>query len=111
MREPMPVRRNVHEAALESGPPKSEANGILTIDAKAVVDNWRELAQRSAPAECAAVVKADAYGLGLEPIANALAKAGCRTFFVAHLAEGRALRAMLSDAVIYVLNGVAPATA
>src|SRR5262249_1007435 len=65
---------------------------------------------RSAPAECGAVVKADAYGLGLEPIAGALAKAGCMTFFVAHLAEGRALRAALNEAVIYVLNGLAPGT-
>jgi alanine racemase len=107
----MAVRRaGAHEAALECGPLESEASGILTIDVNAVVDNWRELAQRSAPAECGAVVKADAYGLGLEPIARALAKAGCTTFFVAHLAEGRALRAALNEAVIYVLNGLAPGT-
>jgi alanine racemase len=107
----MPARRaSAHEAALESGPPETEAGGLLTIDVAAVVDNWRDLAQRSAPAECSAVVKADAYGLGLEPIARALARAGCQTFFVAHLSEGRALRAALSEPVIYVLNGLAPAT-
>jgi alanine racemase len=102
---------HVQQAGLETGPPENEAAGVLTIDLEAVVANWRELAQRSEPAQCAAVVKADAYGLGLEPIARALANAGCRTFFVAQLAEGRALRAAVGHADIYVLNGLAPGTA
>jgi alanine racemase len=46
------------------------------IDLGAVVDNWRMLAKRAAPAEAAAVVKADAYGLGAERVGRALAKAG-----------------------------------
>ncbi len=62
------------------------------------------------PVECAAVVKADAYGCGLEPVTRKLAKAGCRTFFVADVAEGRRVRAIAPDAVIYVLNGVMPGT-
>src|SRR6266446_4366035 len=66
----------------------AEAGGILTIDLDAIVANWRELKRRAAPAECAAVVKADGYGCGLEPVAAALAKAGCNSFFVAHLGEG-----------------------
>ncbi|GLS42985.1 alanine racemase [Methylobacterium brachythecii] len=58
--------------------------------------------------ECSAVVKADAYGCGLAAVAPALAQAGCRSFFVAHLEEGIAARACLPDADIYVLNGLAP---
>src|SRR5262245_60720859 len=59
--------------------PADEVGATLTIDRAAVVQNWRTLASRAAPADCAAVVKADAYGCGLEPIASALAAAGCNT--------------------------------
>lgn len=92
-------------------PGESEANGILTIDLAALVANWRELARRAAPAQCAAVVKADGYGCGLEPVTAALARAGCETFFAAHLAEGRRARAAAPRATIYVLNGLLPGTA
>jgi alanine racemase len=60
----------------------------------------------SAPAECAAVVKADAYGLGMAAVAPALARAGCKTFFVATLGEAEELRGLLADATIYVLAGL-----
>jgi alanine racemase len=60
----------------------------------------------SAPAECAAVVKADAYGLGMAAVAPALARAGCETFFVATLGEAEELRALLARATIYVLAGL-----
>lgn len=79
---------------------------ILTIDLAALTANWRMLAQRSAPGECAAVVKANAYGLGIETAVPALAKAGCRTFFVAHLSEAIRVRAAAPDADIFVLNGL-----
>jgi alanine racemase len=65
----------------------------------------------AAPAECAAVVKADAYGLGMQEAAPALARAGCKTFFVATLAEAGALRALLPRATIYVFAGLMPGTA
>ena len=65
----------------------------------------------SAPAECAAVVKADAYGLGMAAIAPALARAGCTTFFVATLGEAEELRALLPGATIYVLAGLLEGTA
>jgi len=81
---------------------------VLTIDLGAIVENWRLLADRVRPAEAAASVKADAYGLGMARVAPALAAAGARTFFVATTAEGMALRALLPAADIYVLNGVAP---
>jgi len=57
------------------------------------------------PAECAAVIKADAYGCGVEPVARALAAAGCKTFFVATLDEARAARAAVPSMAIYVLDG------
>lgn len=82
--------------------------GLLTIDLDAVAENWRRLRDRHAGAECAAVVKADGYGLGAVPVARRLAAEGCRTFFVAHPDEGVALRAALPAAAIYVLNGLMP---
>jgi alanine racemase len=92
-------------------PPSHEAGGVLTIDLAAIAANWRALADRAAPAECGAVVKADGYGLGLEPVARALRSAGCRTFFVAQLSEARRLRAEDAASTIYVLSGLLPGTA
>ena len=79
----------------------------LIIDLGALVDNWRKLAARIAPAVCAAVVKADAYGVGADEASRALFDAGCRTFFVAQPSEGVRVRAIVgADASIYVLNGL-----
>src|SRR3954454_21047532 len=102
--------------------PASRAGAVLDIDLGAIAANWRLLAARAAPAECAAVVKANAYGLGAAPVARALATAGCRLFFVATLDEGIALRRALDEAPlgegklggaveIAVLNGPFPGTA
>jgi alanine racemase len=96
---------------IAAGPPALETGGVLTVDLGAIVLNWRSLMQRSVPADCAAVVKADAYGCGLEPVTAELARNGCRTFFVAHLAEARQVRAVAPEAAIYVLNGIAPGSA
>lgn len=82
------------------------SGATLTVDLAAIVANWKTLAQRAAPARCAAVVKADAYGLGMAPVAAALARAGCETFFVALPEEGRALRALFDRPDIYVFVGV-----
>jgi alanine racemase len=80
---------------------------VLTIDLAAVVANHRLLARLAAPAAVAGVVKADAYGLGAAQVAPALARAGCRDFFVAQLGEALALRPLLPpDATLTVLNGV-----
>jgi alanine racemase len=81
------------------------ASGILTIDLDALVANWRKLEKTAVPAECAAVIKANAYGCGTEPVAKALARAGCKTFFVATVEEAAAARAAVPSAVLYVLNG------
>jgi alanine racemase len=95
-----------------SGDPASRAGAILEIDLGAIVANWQRLAQMAAPASCAAVVKAGAYGLGAVPVACALAAAGCRMFFVATLDEAIALRRALAAAPeIAVLNGPYPGTA
>ncbi len=93
------------------GPPAGEAGGILTIDLGALTDNWRTLGRHVMPAECAAVIKADGYGCGIEMVAHALAKAGCKTFFVADLAEARKAREAAPAAAIYVLNGLLSGTA
>jgi alanine racemase len=84
---------------------------VLTIDLAAIVANYRLLAERAEPAEVAPAVKADAYGLGMAEIAPALAAAGAKTFFVATLEEGRALRSLLPGVEIYVLNGLPTAGA
>src|SRR5579872_5984605 len=82
------------------------ATGILTIDLDALVANWRKLEKTAVPTECAGVIKADAYGCGVGPVAGALAGAGCKTFFVATLSEARIARAALPpSAALYVLNG------
>ena len=88
-----------------------QAGSTLTVDLGAIAANWRLLAEESRRAECAAVVKADAYGLGLAAVAPALRRAGCKTFFVAHVFEGQQLRALAPDDTIYVLNGLMPRTA
>jgi alanine racemase len=89
----------------------SDATAVLTIDLGALAANYHHLRDLAAPAECAAVVKADAYGIGMAQAAPALWQAGCRTFFVATLAEAEALRELLPKAVIYVFAGLMPDTA
>lgn len=80
--------------------------GLVTVDLHQVAANWRALAAFSSPAECAAVVKADAYGLGADHVVPALLDAGCRTFFVATPDEAAQVRALTAEAVIYVLDGL-----
>ena len=92
--------------------PRDRAGATLEVDLDGVVANWRLLAARVAPADCAAVVKADAYGLGAQQVSAALAAAGCKLFFVATLDEGIALRKrLLTSCEIAVLNGPVPGSA
>lgn len=88
-----------------------DATGIITVDLDALQANWCALAERVAPAECAAVVKADAYGLGAAEVIPALELAGCRTFFVATPEEARAARLLTSKARIFALDGLFPEAA
>src|SRR5258708_36292196 len=83
----------------------AETGGVLTIDLAAIEANWKRLAGMTVPVDCAAVVKADAYGCGLPQVAAKLYKAGCRTFFVADFGAGSTVRSIAREAVIYVLNG------
>jgi alanine racemase len=99
------------ESVITAGPPAAEAGGTLTIDLNAIEANWKALARRAMPAECAAVIKADGYGCGIEAVATMLSKAGCKTFFVADLSEARRVRAVAQEPTIYVLNGLMPNTA
>jgi len=91
-----------------TSPDPAAAIGTLTVDLDALVANWRRLEKTAVPAECAGVVKADAYGCGTGPVTKALAAAGCKTFFVATLDEAREVRAVAPAAAIYVLNGLFP---
>jgi alanine racemase len=92
--------------------PAERADTILEVDLAGVVANWRFLARRVEPAGCAAVVKADAYGLGALQVSPALAAAGCRLFFTATLDEAIALRGVLPGAFeIAVLNGASRGSA
>jgi alanine racemase len=91
-----------------AAPDPALVGGVLAIDLAAIEANWKKLASTTVPVECAAVVKADAYGCGIEPVTRKLSRAGCRTFFVADVVEARCVRAIAPDAVIYVLNGVMP---
>src|SRR6202000_3363091 len=78
------------------------ATGILTVDLDALVANWRKLEKSAVPAECGAVIKANAYGCGIAPVTQALAQAGCKTFFVANPDEAAAARAAVPSAALYV---------
>ncbi|MGY3589932.1 alanine racemase [Bradyrhizobium sp. USDA 4341] len=91
------------EASLLAAHPT--ATGILTVDLGAIIANWRKLEKTAVPAECAAVVKANAYGCGAEQVSRALAKAGCKTFFVATVEEAAVVRAAVPQATVYALGG------
>jgi alanine racemase len=99
-------------AAFASSRPRApvplSARAVLTVDLAALRANWARLNQVSGRAECAGVIKADAYGLGLAPIARALTNEGCKTFFVATIDEGRTARAVQPGATVYVLDGLLP---
>lgn len=77
----------------------------LTVDLDAIAANWRWLRDLHGR-PTAAVVKADAYGLGAERVAARLFADGARHFFVAYPQEGAALRPLLPGAMIAVLNGL-----
>jgi alanine racemase len=86
------------------GPPEAEAGGILKVNLTNIAANFETLSKRT-EAECAAVVKANAYGCGIGPVAAALFKSRCRIFFVSNLAEARSVRAAAPEGIIYVVNG------
>ena len=89
--------------------PAHRAGAVLTINLAAIAQNYALLAAKAHHATCAAVVKADAYGLGAAQVAPVLEQAGAREFFVAHVDEGLTLKPSLSArARITVLHGARP---
>ncbi len=91
------------KSTAETGP---AARPRLQINPAAAASNWRLMARRAPGADCAAVIKADAYGLGAPALGPALAASGCRTFFTAYASEGALLRRALGPGpAIYVLHG------
>jgi alanine racemase len=92
--------------------PDDRAGAILSVDLAALVQNWRNLKRMAGDrCEVGAVVKADAYGLGVEPVVRTLNAAGCTTFYTAHLAEGLAVRMLLGPIPrVVVMHGPNPGT-
>jgi len=84
----------------------SKNKSKLFISLNAIKHNYQRLQKQLGGAQCGVTIKANAYGLGLEPVALALQSAGCQTFFVAHLEEGIELRHVLPEAEIFVFHGV-----
>jgi len=84
---------------------------ILEVDLGAIVHNWRSLGALHPTGPVAAVLKADAYGLGAAAVGPALHAAGCRHFFVAHLDEALVLRPLVPGAMVAALNGLWPGDA
>ena len=105
------TRRVEPASAVQAG----ETAGLLTVDLDALAANWHLLREQmggpEAEGACAAVVKADGYGLGAIPVARRLAAEGCTTFFVAHAEEGVTLRQADPGAEIFVLHGLLPGEA
>ena len=107
-----PSRQGSPYSVPASVPPHAPA--VLAIDLDALRTNYRALNSIAGQARCAGVIKADGYGLGLEPVMKALLSEGCRTFFVATLDEAWRARQVApapATAEIYVLGGLFPGSA
>jgi alanine racemase len=99
---PIHLEKGSHSSSYDASSPS-----VLTVDLSAIQDNYIHLQNLSAPSICSAVIKANAYGGGLIPVAKALYEANCQDFFVATLEEGIEARTVLPLPInIYVLNGI-----
>ena len=101
----MPISNTSHKGETKAA---NIVRSTLRIDLDAISANYNLLKNKVAPASCAAVVKADAYGLGVEYVAPQLWQEGCRIFFVASIDEAITLRNTLPKAEIIALNGLMP---
>lgn len=81
-------------------------DATLYVNLQAVQKNYLTLQQKSFPAKCAATIKANAYGLGVNSILNSLYEVGCRDFFTATLGEAIYLRKIKEDINIYIFHGL-----
>jgi alanine racemase len=80
----------------------------LRLDGEALVSNWRWLRAQGGGAACGAAIKANGYGLGAREVADRLAAAGCRDFFVSTWAEADALGPWPEALNLSVLHGPGP---
>ncbi|WP_417496577.1 alanine racemase [Maricaulis sp.] len=101
----------MNDTKTDPADPAAQPAPRLVIDLAAIQRNFAALQRLAPTARTGAVVKANAYGLGASRVIPALADAGCRTFYVAHTAEGREAREALAgrEAEIFVFNGFWPA--
>lgn len=105
-----------NNGAVTTGAPDHRASAWLEIDLAALADNYNRIRACAAPSvRCAAMVKADGYGLGAKQVTDTLLTQGCRDFFVATLAEGLSLRAHMGRIIdqtgpvtLAVLGGLFP---
>ena len=84
----------------------NEFSSKLVIDLKALRENYQKIVEFVYPATASAVVKANAYGLGVQKVAEQLFSIGCKSFFVANLEEAIELRKILPNSEIHILNGL-----
>lgn len=82
------------------------SGGRVRVDLDALVSNWKKLCSLAPDSKTSAVVKADAYGLGIEPVVNALNGAGCKIYFVALPEEGVRVKKLAPEADVFVLGGL-----
>ena len=93
------------------GRPKPKPAGFSPSTSRRSSRTGARCSERAAPAQCAAVVKADGYGCGVEQVAGALATGRLRDVLRRDDRRGAArARAAAPDAAIYVLNGLLPGT-
>lgn len=92
--------------AVRSVPLHPGSTGLITVDLGQIGRNWQALAARVDPSRCAAVVKANAYGLGADRVIPALLHAGCKDFFIATPEEAEHARRLAPTAVLYGLDGL-----
>jgi alanine racemase len=100
-----PARR-ADIAAISGASCGGAAQAVLRIDLDAIAANWRAMRAAHGGLPVAAVVKADAYGLGVGRVVPRLAAEGCRHFFVASIEEAAAVRPLASAAMVSPLNGL-----
>jgi len=86
---------------------KYTKSGVLEINLSHIADNYR-LFRNKVGKQCkvAGVVKANAYGLGLEAIVKKLDSLNCPQYFVATLDEAIQLRTFNTDTPVVVLGGL-----
>jgi alanine racemase len=105
----LPDMSSAANGPIDTGPYVT-AQAVLEVDLRAIVANWRTLQSHHPSGPAAAVIKADAYGLGARQVAAALYAVGCRHFFVAYLHEALAVRDVVPSAMLAVLSGLIPGT-